>query len=306
MFVKYIHLERYGTDEVDGITLGRCHVFPKLDGTNASVWLDDDGGYDDGLTMFCGSRNRILTLADDNQGFANWAITHTPLRSLLYTLPRGSRVYGEWLVPHTIKAYREDAWRRFYVFDVLTPAGEFMHYDEYMPLCKAHGVDFIPAMLVGNNPTYDVLHIEAQNNKFLMQENQGHGEGVVIKQYGWKNRFGRTVWAKLVTNTFKDAHVAEMGGKTINTTMVEEQIANEFVTQHMVDKIVAKIRVEHGSFSAQRIPQLLGMAFHDLVTEELWQAIKQHKNPKIDFKALNTFAIARVKTLLPELFGVRK
>ena len=30
-FQKYMHLERFGTDEVDGINLGECHVFPKLD-----------------------------------------------------------------------------------------------------------------------------------------------------------------------------------------------------------------------------------------------------------------------------------
>ena len=26
-FLKYLHLERYGTDGVDGITLGECHIF---------------------------------------------------------------------------------------------------------------------------------------------------------------------------------------------------------------------------------------------------------------------------------------
>ena len=41
-FLKYLHLERYGTDGVDGITLGGCHIFPKLDGTNASFWCDSN------------------------------------------------------------------------------------------------------------------------------------------------------------------------------------------------------------------------------------------------------------------------
>ena len=39
-FQKYLHLERYGTDGVDGITIGQCHIFPKLDGTNASFWYE--------------------------------------------------------------------------------------------------------------------------------------------------------------------------------------------------------------------------------------------------------------------------
>lgn len=298
MLTKYIHLERFGTDEVDGINLGECHVFPKLDGTNASVWLED------GQLCF-GSRNRQITPDDDNQGFASWASQQPQLRALLAALPAGSRVYGEWLVPHSLKTYREDAWRRFWVFDVLVPNGGFMHYDDYSAECKAAGVDFIPCVLVAKNPNYEVLSKETEKNRFQIKENSGVGEGIVIKQYGWMNRFHRTTWAKLITNSFKDEHIKEMGGSVVAVKMVEESIAEEFVTPHMVDKIIAKIRGESGVFGARNIPQLLGMTFHDLVTEELWQAIKQHKNPKIDFKTLNHFTIAKVKRLKPELFGVR-
>ena len=37
MFVKYMHLERYGMKN-DGIEQGTTYVFPKLDGTNAQLW----------------------------------------------------------------------------------------------------------------------------------------------------------------------------------------------------------------------------------------------------------------------------
>lgn len=30
-FIKYPHLERFGTDEVDGINIGTCYIFPKID-----------------------------------------------------------------------------------------------------------------------------------------------------------------------------------------------------------------------------------------------------------------------------------
>lgn len=62
-FVRYQHIERFGADEVENIELGICHVFPKIDGTNGSVWLGDDG------KIQAGSRNRILSLDDDNAGF---------------------------------------------------------------------------------------------------------------------------------------------------------------------------------------------------------------------------------------------
>ena len=62
MFIKYQHVERFGTDEVENIELGICHVFPKIDGTNGSVWLEDG-------QIKTGSRNRELSLESDNAGF---------------------------------------------------------------------------------------------------------------------------------------------------------------------------------------------------------------------------------------------
>ncbi len=297
MFQKYIHLERFGTDEVDGINIGECFIFPKIDGTNSSFWNDGDG------VFRCGSRNRELSLDDDNAGFMNWALTQDNLRKMAADFP-GFRFYGEFLVPHSLKTYRDDAWRKLYIFDVINPDGEFVHYDSYSELCKQYGVEFIPCTLKSRNPTYEILLQATENNRYLIQDGQGSGEGVVIKQYGWKNRFGRTTWAKLITNTFKDKHITEMGGSVVNAKLVEEEIANEFVTEHMVEKIIAKIRNDQGSFSARCIPQLLGTAFHDLVTEELWSAVKKHKNPKLCFKTLNHCTIARVKQIKPEVFGI--
>lgn len=299
-FIKYPHLERFGTDEVDGINLGDVHVFPKIDGTNASIWFDEDSN-----PVACGSRSRVLSLDDDNAGFMNWATRSSPHNELVVAHPR-LVFYGEWLVPHSLKTYRDDAWRRFYIFDVLNrDTGEFLHFDEYQRIVSEFGVDYIPCIGTGRNITYEQLVGFRDRNTFLVQDDKGVGEGIVIKQYGWKNRLDRTTWAKLITTTFKDEHIKEMGGAVISSKMVEDEIAEEFITRHTVDKIVAKIRNEQGAFGARNIPQLLGTAFHELVTEELWEAIKKHKNPKIDFKTLNHFAIARVKCLMPELFGLK-
>lgn len=40
-FKEYMHLERFGTDEVEDIEFGECYIFYKIDGTNGSVWVDD-------------------------------------------------------------------------------------------------------------------------------------------------------------------------------------------------------------------------------------------------------------------------
>jgi hypothetical protein len=61
-------------------------VTEKLDGTNAQVHITDD------LLMFAGSRNRWITLEDDNFGFAKWVEAN---KVELYKLGPGTH-YGEW------------------------------------------------------------------------------------------------------------------------------------------------------------------------------------------------------------------
>ena len=294
-FLKYTHLERFGTDEVDGINVGRCHIFPKLDGTNASFWFD-------GLIQ-CASRNRVLNVHDDNAGFMNWLIKQENHIKLAMAHPE-LVFYGEWLVPHSLRTYQEDAWRDLYIFDVYDrDKGVYLSYEAYKPLLNAYGVTYIPCLGVVTNPTYDILCKYRDENFYKVKNNSGAGEGIVIKQYNWKNKFGRTSFAKMITSHFQDAHIKVMGGSVIKVKLIEEEIANEYVTKHIVDKAVAKIRTEQGQFGAKNIPQLFGMVFHELIVEEMWEIVKNNKYPKIDFKTLNTCTIVKIKQLLPELFG---
>lgn len=63
-----------------------CVITEKLDGTNASVFIGDDGAF---LT---GSRTRWITPEDDNYGFARWALEN---RDELMLLGPGHH-FGEW------------------------------------------------------------------------------------------------------------------------------------------------------------------------------------------------------------------
>ena len=122
-FRRYEHLERLDHMETAGIEIGRVYVFPKLDGTNASVWLDSAG------QVQCGSRNRVLSAEHDNHGFHAWVHGDTPKASLLRTVVAsnpGCVHYGEWLVPHTINAYRDEAWRCFWIFDVFAQCAHML------------------------------------------------------------------------------------------------------------------------------------------------------------------------------------
>ncbi|GGG60685.1 hypothetical protein GCM10011378_40880 [Hymenobacter glacieicola] len=298
-----MHLERFGTPEVLGIELGETYVFPKIDGTNASVWLEDG-------VVKAGSRNRELSLESDNAGFYAWASKSVELFNYLSENPN-HRLFGEWLVPHSISTYRDDAWRKFYVFDVAAPhlmaeseeePEAYLPYNAYKPLLERHGIEYLAPLKIIRNGTFEAFCHELQNNVCLIKDGQGCGEGVVIKNYAFFNKYGRQTWAKIVTSEFKEKHAKTMGAPLhAERKLVEEEIATEFVTQALVDKVFAKIDLD-GGFTARRIPQLLHTVYYDVVREECWNFVKARKNPTINFNTLQHFVFGRVKALRPDLF----
>lgn len=214
-------------------------------------------------------------------------------------------LYGEWLIPHSLKTYRKDAWRKFYVFDVMEHETEkYLTYSEYEAILSAYGIEFIPPLSICVNGDYERFVGYLERNNYLVEDGKGNGEGIVIKNYGFQNRYGRTTWAKIVTSEFKEKHLKEMGAPIANLkSPVEHFIVDEFVTQALVDKVFDKIRVENDGFNSRNIPQLLNTCFYDLVTEETWHFVKKHKNPTIDFSALQHITYIKVKELLPQIFG---
>lgn len=295
-FLKYVHLERVGTNEVDGIEIGLTYVFPKLDGTNGQIWRDENG------QIQAGSRNRVLSADADNAGFFAWVQDQENIRLYLDAHPHHT-LYGEWLVPHSLKTYRDDAWRRFYVFDVLDQTtGAFKHYENYKDGLDAFGVEYLaPIAQVRNGSTDHYLKC-LDKNTYLIRDGDGVGEGVVIKNYNWQNKFGRVTWAKLITNEFREKHAKAMGVAEIGGKILEEKIVDEFVSNHLVKKNHAKIATENDGWQSKFIGQLLGRVWHDLITEEMFEILKRHKNPKIDFAAMVRLCNARVKSIMPELF----
>ena len=202
MFRRYDHVERLGHEKVEGIDIGDVYVFPKLDGTNASVWFDNAPGI--GWFIQCGSRTRTLTVLADNAGFLVWVEQDEITKKFNEVRDSGGSdwlIYGEWLVPHTLRTYREDAWRKFYVFDVYDRAkNKYLHYTEWEPTITAAGLDVIEPLCIFTNPTIEQLQREAENNTYLILDGAGCGEGIVLKNYEWENTRGNQPWAKLVRN----------------------------------------------------------------------------------------------------------
>lgn len=77
-FVEFPKIHRYNRTVV---------ITEKLDGTNAQVYINDEG-----TRCFAGSRNKWISIEDDNYGFARWVQTN---HDELLKLGPGSH-FGEW------------------------------------------------------------------------------------------------------------------------------------------------------------------------------------------------------------------
>lgn len=302
MFVKYQHIEKFGADETQNIEMGTCYLFPKIDGTNGSIWIDNGA-------IKAGSRNRELSLDNDNSGFYEWTLKQENIKNFLLQYPH-LRLFGEWLVPHSLKTYRENAWRNFYVFDVcqvrendLNNSLQYLRYEDYKMKLDEFGINYIPPIRIIRNGSYeDFIKVLSANN-YLIKDGEGTGEGIVIKNYSYENKYKRQTWAKIVTSEFKEVHHKKMGAPEVDgKLLVEDEIINEFCTEALITKTFEKIKIENEGWTSKYIPQLLGRVWHDLITEETWNFIKKLKNPTVNFKTLQYKVTIKIKETLPTVF----
>jgi len=315
-FRRYDSLARLGHGPAEGIEIGTVHVFPKLDGTNASAWWNSI----ENLPMG-GSRNRELSLENDNAGFYNWLRSEAGDNLAVFLEENPNLiVYGEWMVPHTLKTYREEVWHKFWVFDVYDRvAHRYLPYERYEEMLRPFHPHIIEPLCTIWNPSQDQLKAQVEVNTYLIAQGAGLGEGVVLKNYAWYKY--QAAWAKVVRNEFKEDNARAFGvPKKTGEFQVEFAIAEEFVTPHLVGKTRAKVLLEvaneqgeditepnwqqkvESTYRGKVIPQLLGRVYHDLVVEEIWSILKKHKGATINFKTLLGHVTLQTKKLAADLF----
>jgi hypothetical protein len=295
-FKRYPHLVKYGNREVLGLDIGDVYIFPKLDGSNGSIWYDG--------RIRCGSRNRELDTLNpgnqDNQGFAKYIYTELKEKLEAYFKEHPNHVlYGEWLVPHTIKNYRDGPYNKFYIFDVYDGhLNNYHHYDVYKHDLDRFSLDYVPCTHIISCPKEEQLRYCAANSNYLLDS--GTGEGVVLKNYTWINVGDNDTWAKIVNNEFKDSHISVMGPSILEVGSNEKIICNRACTEHLIKKEYAKLVSE--GWHQSKIPKLLHTVYYCVVTEELWDCLRHLKDRTIDFKYLERLCKQKVKEILTEVF----
>lgn len=158
-FKEFPKIYRYSRDVI---------VSEKLDGTNACVVIDSSQGY-----IGAQSRSRIITLEDDNYGFAKW-VKQNEIK-LAEKLGDGYH-YGEWWGEGIQRKYKISR-KKFSLFNASRWSSIGSDRD-----CAEIGLDVVPVLWIGSMDNLNVhqimLNLKASGS--LASPGFMNPEGIVI------------------------------------------------------------------------------------------------------------------------------
>lgn len=303
-FHKYLHVYRLDAPDVEGILDGKCFIQPKMDGTNSSVWFDTYHN-----KVCAGSRTRELSNEKDNAAFYFWvntdALEARELRKFVTNNPRYT-VCGEWLGLEkfigNIKDYDPEAKGHLWIFDLYD--NEEDHYVDYNNMVRILSENnlatwIIPCIDIVENPTEDQLIEIAKNNTFNLTNANHAGEGVVIKNYDFRNKYGHFEVAKIVLDEYKQ-YKAESKKVKIEPGEIEKTICDLYCTESEMAKNKAKVvvacnDVEFNNTNKKHVGMFLNLCYTDSVLGDTAIWVKKLKNPTVDFKVLQYLVFAKAR-----------
>lgn len=287
-FRKYEKIHRLGKDEVDGILDGTVTVQEKIDGANTSIWLEEGG-------IKLGSRNRGIE--DGFNGFADYVNSHEGIKEFFNKYPEYI-LYGEWLVSHTI-AYKDTSYKQWYMFDIYSPKTNYWKHYNVKGIATTFEILTPHEFGTFENP------IEEQLKEFVGQSVLGpKGEGIVIKNPEFINKYGNNCHAKIVRQEFMEDNALVFGGNNKHSETYNEMfIVNKWMVPSRVEKVCNKLQPEiNEKLDLKHIPRITNTCYHDLITEEAWEIAKL--NDKIDYKRLKGLALKKAKLIYMQHLGV--
>lgn len=207
-------------------------------------------------------------------------------------------MYGEFLIKNHIKDYEATAYKKVYLFDVFdVETKKWLPYEEWTKYVEEFDILYIPQISLLDNPTEQDIYNLLDKTTFL--HNGIAGEGCVCKRYDFKNKWGRTIWAKVVRGEYlrqKHTKLEKMPNQ------LEQDIVEKYITEDFVEKEYCKIVNDMGGWSSKYIGRLLGSIYHTFIVEESWNFVKKFHNPVIDFNVLNKLVVEKVRSIKHGIF----
>lgn len=317
---KYMDIPRLGhktTTDYFIETASKGHdilIGLKLDGSNGQFEVDKNGE----LAVF--SRNNPLDEENNLRGFYQYAKGKVDPA----LLPKGFKVFGEWLTSHTVQ-YPQEMYNHFYIFSVYDSTKEeyispksntYKNIVEY--LTKHCGMK--TEIVLYEGPYKGMAHIEEIVNKVTRDSDEYTNqkpetiddvfhEGVVIKAHDYRDRYGHQLFVKIVGKKFQETKKVKLQPKKDKgpDTSVEGQIVEFAVTEARIEKMLNKL-VDEGILpeeydleNMQTIAKNLPKRIHEDIMKEELDTIQDEFgefDPKLIGKKLNGRVMTFAKMII--------
>lgn len=289
---KYTDIVRLGHKSTIGVLNEGDHITitEKLDGANASFILNKNGEVD------CFSRNNQVTEDNTLRGYYGWVNDNIKPELLN---PR-YRYFGEWLVSHKIQ-YKPEYYQNFYLFNVYDE-----ELEEYLPdnIMRGEadriGIKTVPLIYEGNYISFE--HLMSFVGKSDMAIN--YGEGIVVKNVNYKDRYGHQMFVKLVHEDFAEVQKQKKPKDPNKPLTIEQEFVNMCVTPARVDKLLYKL-VDEGiidkDFGIEDMSVILknlgGRIYEDILKEES-DSLPENYDVQILRKAIGSKVPQMVKNII--------
>lgn len=228
---KYMDVVRLGhKTTVDVLKIGdQIIIQEKIDGANSSFQRDGNS-----RNILAFSRNTQLSEENTLRGFYGWT-----QQLNAEDLTNGYLYFGEWLVQHKVN-YGENA-NQFYLFDVYnTLTGKYESFSVVKKEAQRLNLNLIPVFYEGEYQGFEHLQSFVGQSKLGGNLNGIEtGEGIVVKNVNYQDRFGNQLFVKLVTDKFRE--VQKQKAPKDPQSPIEIQFINNFLTAARVEKLLHKL-----------------------------------------------------------------
>ncbi len=285
---KYTDIIRLGhRTTLDVLKVGDLiTIEEKIDGANGSFLIENGE-----LEVY--SRNVQLNENNNLNGFYNWVFKNIDKENLNFRYI----YFGEWLIKHKIEYYKENM-KKFYLFDIYDKVTEkYLPFSHVLNEAIRLNINHVPVFYEG--PYRDMKQLE----QFVGQSELGNeGEGIVIKNTGYVNRFGHQMFVKLVREDYQE--IKPIVDSTPLASTVESIWVMSVVTIPRIEKMLYKL-IDEGILDSQYgiedmgyiLKILSGRMYEDIMKEES-DSLPSFYNDKLILKSLGKILPGLLKSII--------
>ena len=274
---SYPKVWRFGHKNVRDVMVSDYYIQEKIDGSQISWrWLNGE--------LYVRSKNKIQ-YGDGAVPDAMFVKAIEIIKSL--PVYEGYVFRAEYLKDrkHNVLEYDRVPKNHLVLFDVEFGPGDFLHPENVKKFAERLGIEFAPILF-----KFDIPLTEEGLEEIIDRESFLGGakiEGIVIKNYQQRNRHGNPLFAKYVSNQFRELNTKAWKPK--NKRNIAEEIIDILNSEARFRKVYRRL-LEEGELTGELkdIEKLLRAFKQDVLEEEidwikdmLWEAHKGYIMKKL-------------------------